>query len=105
MLLDLEGPQEGADPYDEGLFLHLEEVDGLVHALVDLHGQLVSDFVRQLVNEDHHRLRLPLVLVLDDAHQPVVEVWLQLVLTVDLVKDAQLLLEFRLVMIMVLDNG
>jgi len=86
LLLNVEGPHERADPDDEGLVLALEEVDRLIDLLVNLHGQLDPDLVRELLDEVHNVLGLAEVVVLDSAHESVVEVCLQLVLLLNLVK-------------------
>jgi len=92
LLLNVNGSHECADPYDEGLILALEEVYGLVDLFVNLHGDLDPNLVGQLLNEVHDIFRLAQVVVLDGAYESVVEVCLQLVLLLDLVKNRELLL-------------
>lgn len=101
----MQGLEYGSDPDYEAVVLALEKVDLIIHLLVDLEREFKSHLVRQFLHQLEHLLRLPLVIVLDDADESAVEVTTELVVVVDLVDDGEALVQFGLDAVLRLDDG
>lgn len=71
---------------------------------MDLESKFKPDLVRELLHKPEDVFRLPLMIVLDEPHQPIVQVWMKLVLMVYLIDDCKPLIEFGFDDVLALNN-